>query len=131
MLNGLGLHAIAEYFGGELGTLDYPMHGKQSDVTIVGGSIWEGLPRTFPAGRYHSLHAVRQRLPEALRVTAECDGVVMGLEHRDLPVAAVQFHPESLMTLRQEVGLRLIHNVVRYLTARTAESPVGVSRSSD
>ena len=70
----------------------------------------------FVAGRYHSLHAERSKLPEVLEVTAESeDGVVMAVEHRGLPLAAVQFHPESIMTLADDLGLRLLANVMAHL----------------
>ena len=112
----LGLQALVEHFGGRLDLLDYPVHGKSSVIDVRGGWTFEGLPRRFEAGRYHSIHAAPDGLPAELRVTAESDdGVIMGVEHTELPVAAVQFHPESLMTTRRDVGLRLIENVVRRL----------------
>jgi anthranilate synthase len=112
----LGLQGMVEHFGGELGVLDYPMHGKASRVRVLGGRLFAGLPAEFTAGRYHSLYALREKLPAALEVTAESeDGVVMALEHAALPFAAVQFHPESIMSLEDEVGLRLLANVVAQL----------------
>jgi anthranilate synthase len=124
----LGLQGMVEHFGGELGVLGYPMHGKPSRVRVLGGRLFEGLPREFTAGRYHSLFAVRERLPAALEVTAESeDGVVMALEHRELPLAAVQFHPESILTLDGEVGMRLIRNVVAALLAPARVEPVEVA----
>jgi anthranilate synthase len=112
----LGLQGMVEAFGGELGVLDYPMHGKPSTVTHRGVGIFEGLPQTFRVGRYHSLFAIRDRLPGCLEVTAESeDGVIMGIRHRDLPMEAVQFHPESILTLEGDCGLRLIENVVKTL----------------
>jgi anthranilate synthase len=112
----LGLQGMVEHFGGTLGVLDYPMHGKTSRIRVVGGRLFEGLPKEFSAGRYHSLFALRDALPESLTVTAESeDGVVMAIEHATLPCAAVQFHPESIMSLDEEVGLRLLHNVVSRL----------------
>jgi anthranilate synthase len=114
----LGLQALVEHFGGELDLLDYPMHGKSSVIDVRGGWTFQGLPKRFEAGRYHSIFATPGGLPDELTVTAETDdGVIMGIEHSELPVAAVQFHPESLMTTRRDVGLRLIENVVRRLTA--------------
>src|SRR5262249_53056667 len=96
----LGLQGIVEFFGGSLALLEPPMHGKPSVVRIRGGQLFCGLPEEFIVGRYHSLHARRTTLPPQLAVTAETeDGVVMAIEHRDLPIAAVQFHPESVMTL--------------------------------
>jgi anthranilate synthase len=118
----LGLQGMVEHFGGTLGVLAYPMHGKASRIRVLGGRLFEGLPKEFTAGRYHSLFAEVDALPSCLRVTAETeDGVVMAVEHVDLPLDAVQFHPESIMTLDDEVGLRLIRNVVtRAVAARPA-----------
>ena len=85
-----------------------------SHITLTPAAIAKA--KEFVAGRYHSLFAVRTALPEALRVTAESeDGVVMAVEHATLPLAAVQFHPESIMSLEDEVGLRLLRNVVTRL----------------
>jgi len=114
----LGLQGMVEYFGGRLGTLDPPMHGKPSRIRVLGGRLLEGLPAEFTAGRYHSLFAIRNTLPSELTVTAESeDGVVMAIEHATLPLAAVQFHPESIMTLGDDVGLRLLSNVMDRLAA--------------
>jgi anthranilate synthase len=114
----LGLQGMVEHFGGALDVLDYPMHGKASRIRVVGGRLFEGLPKEFSAGRYHSLFAIRDRLPADLIVTAETeDGVVMAVEHRTLPLAAVQFHPESILTLDDDLGLRLLQNVVAMLPA--------------
>ncbi len=114
----LGLQGIVEHFGGELSVLPYPMHGKASAVRVVGGRIFEGLPRELTAGRYHSLFARKDRLPSQLHITAESDdGVIMAVEHRELPIAAVQFHPESILTLDEDYGLRLMYNVVVSLCA--------------
>ena len=103
---------------GRLGTLDYPMHGKPSEIRWRGGRLLAGLPDRFAAGRYHSLFAERDALPQCLEVTADTeDGVIMAVEHRTRPIAAVQFHPESILTLGGEVGRRLIHRVVERLRA--------------
>jgi anthranilate synthase len=114
----LGLQGMVEYFGGALGVLDPPVHGKASLIRVLGGRLFEGLPAEFTAGRYHSLFAIRERLPAVLEVTAESgDGVVMAIEHATLPLAAVQFHPESIMTLADDVGLRLLANVMSVLAS--------------
>ena len=110
----LGLQGVVEAFGGELGVLDYPMHGKPSWITNGGKGVFEGLPERFQVGRYHSLFARRETFPACLEVTAETeDGVIMGVRHRELPIEAVQFHPESILTLEGDCGLRMIENVVR------------------
>jgi anthranilate synthase len=112
----LGLQGMVEHFGGALGVLHPPVHGKASRIRVVGGRLFAGLPAEFTAGRYHSLHALREGLPQALEITAESeDGVIMALEHRTLPLAAVQFHPESIMTLGDDVGLALLVNVMTLL----------------
>jgi anthranilate synthase len=112
----LGLQGIVEAFGGELDILDYPMHGKHSLVTHKNLGVFEGLPNPIRVGRYHSLHARRSVLPADLEITAESeDGVIMGVRHRTLPVEAVQFHPESMLTLNDNAGLRLIENAIRIL----------------
>ncbi|KYC41753.1 anthranilate synthase [Scytonema hofmannii PCC 7110] len=115
----LGLQGIVEAFGGELGVLHYPQHGKSSRaiVTEPDSVLFKGLPQSFSVGRYHSLFALPHRLPEQLKVTAISDDeTIMAIEHRSLPITAVQFHPESIMTLSQEVGLAIIQNVVRAYT---------------
>lgn len=113
----LGLQAIAESYGARLGQLEEPVHGKPARISVTDpGRLFAGLPERITVGRYHSLHAIRETLPNALRATAFSeDGVVMALEHADRPVAAVQFHPESIMSLGGEAGLLMIENVVRRL----------------
>ena len=109
----LGLQGIVQAFGGELGVLSYPMHGKESTIRCTPDGILSGFPAEFVAGRYHSLYARPEKLPACLRVLAQTDdGVIMAVEHCDLPIAAVQFHPESILTLKDELGLRLIAEVV-------------------
>ncbi|QKW21673.1 anthranilate synthase component I [Kitasatospora sp. NA04385] len=118
----LGLQGLVEYFGGQLGVLDRPVHGKPSEVRVLDpqSPLLAGLPERFRVGRYHSLYALPDRLPAELRITAEtADGVPMAVEHRDEPLAAVQFHPESLMSGQDGVGERLVANAVAALT-RTA-----------
>ncbi|WP_440637879.1 anthranilate synthase component I [Bradyrhizobium sp. PUT101] len=107
----LGVQAIGEYFGGELGQLTHPAHGRPSRVQVRGGRLMRNLPNEIVIGRYHSLFVERDSMPEVLSVTASTeDGVAMALEHKTLPVAGVQFHPESLMSLGGEVGLRIVEN---------------------
>ena len=114
----LGLQGIVEAFGGELGVLDYPMHGKSSLVHHRNQGVFEGLPDRFKVGRYHSLFAKRETFPVCLEVTAETeDGVIMGIRHRNLPIEAVQFHPESILTLDGNCGLKLIENVMNQAAA--------------
>jgi len=118
----LGLQGIVEYFGGSLDVLDIPMHGKPSLVRVLGGRLLGDLPREFTVGRYHSLYARRSTLPPVLSTTAETeDRVIMAIEHACLPIAAVQFHPESVMTSESEVGMPVISAVLSAL-GRPAQS---------
>lgn len=112
----LGLQGIAEFFGGSLGQLARPVHGRSSPVLNRGGRLFDSLPERFEVGRYHSLFAERGPLPACLAVTAETeDGLIMALEHVSLPIAAVQFHPESIMT--QGVGEKMVEAVLHGLCA--------------
>ncbi len=121
----LGLQGIVEAHGGKLGVLDYPQHGKVSRVSVVDADsvAFKDLPQSFEVGRYHSLYALPSSLPKELKVTAMSeDGVIMGIEHQTLPIAAVQFHPESIMTLAGGVGLTIITNVIRGFTTVVPDS---------
>jgi anthranilate synthase len=110
----LGVQAIGEYFGGRLGQLQQPAHGRPSRVQVRGGRLMQNLPDEIVIGRYHSLYVERDSMPDVLQVTASTeDGVAMAIEHKTLPVAGVQFHPESLMSLGGEVGLRIVENAFR------------------
>ena len=110
----LGLQGIVEAFGGELGVLGYPMHGKPSKVRHRNTGVFEGLPEEIEVGRYHSLFAIPERLPKELEVTAQSeDGVIMGVRHRNLPIEAVQFHPESILSAQGGMGLKLMRNALR------------------
>ena len=109
----LGLQGMVEHFGGKLSVLPYPMHGKPSRIHVKSGKIFEGLPAEFTAGRYHSLYGKREDIPACLRITAESDdGIVMAIEHTDKNIAAVQFHPESILTLEGDTGMKLVRNVM-------------------
>ena len=113
----LGLQALVEAYGGKLAQLDIPMHGKPSRIELdEPGIVFSGLPDKITIGRYHSIFANPEELPEDFIVTARTeDGVIMGIEHKSEPVAAVQFHPESIMSLGGNVGIRMIENVVTHL----------------
>ena len=120
----LGLQAMVEFCGGRLYRLDEPCHGKPSDIRCSGAGLFEGLPRRLTVGRYHSLHARVDAVPSELEVTAEVDGAVMAIEHRDRPWLAVQFHPESILSLGGEAGLTVIRNAVRLAHSAQSEGPV-------
>lgn len=103
----LGLQVIVECVGGTVGRAPRPMHGKPSQIVHNGEGIFAGIETPMQAGRYHSL--VATRVPDCLRVTAECEGLVMAVEHKECPVFAVQFHPESILT---PAGGRIIDNIL-------------------
>ncbi|TIP09710.1 anthranilate synthase [Mesorhizobium sp.] len=119
----LGLQALAEAYGGELRQLHVPMHGKPSRIRVSKpGIIFSGLPKEVTVGRYHSIFADPVRLPDDFIVTAETEeGVIMAFEHRKEPIAAVQFHPESIMTLGHNAGMRIIENIVAHLPRKASE----------
>lgn len=115
----LGLQGLVEYFGGRLGVLDYPMHGKPSPIHREQSVLFDGIPDVFTAGRYHSLFALPEHFPAALRATARTeDGVIMAIEHVELPILAVQFHPESILSLGGDVGMQMIDNAIAALRSR-------------
>nr|WP_319389668.1 anthranilate synthase [uncultured Cohaesibacter sp.] len=115
----LGLQALAEAFGGSLRQLGVPMHGKPSRIRLQKGRLFKGLPKQVVVGRYHSLFADPVTLPKDFDITADTeDGVIMAIEHKSEPIMAVQFHPESIMTLGGNAGMTMIENVVTNVKAR-------------
>ncbi len=104
----LGHQAIGQYFGGSVVRAPAVMHAKVSSIAHDGSGLFDGLPSSFAATRYHSLVVDDTSLPAALAVTARAeDGTVQGLGHRTLPIHGVQFHPESIAS---EHGHRLLGN---------------------
>lgn len=95
----LGHQCLVAHFGGEIVLAERLMHGKTSMVHHEGTGIYSGLDQPFQAGRYHSLAVDPESLPEMLAITARTDrGEIMGVQHRELPMNGVQFHPESILT---------------------------------
>jgi anthranilate synthase component II len=92
----LGLQAIGEAFGGDVIRAPNQMHGKISTVKHQNKGVFKGLSQDFEATRYHSLIVDRATLPADLEITAETDGLIMGLQHKTKNVHGVQFHPESI-----------------------------------
>ncbi|UFU06637.1 aminodeoxychorismate/anthranilate synthase component II [Ruania halotolerans] len=104
----LGHQALGELFGGVVNHSPELMHGKTSLISHEGAGVFEGLPSPLTATRYHSLAVQAGSVPAELDVTATtANGIVMGLQHRTLPLHGVQFHPESVLT---EGGHRLLAN---------------------
>jgi anthranilate synthase len=110
----LGLQAMIEHSGGELGLLAEPAHGKPGQVQVRGGELLAGLPGEFTAGRYHSLHAREAQVKGGFTVTALTpDGVVMAIEDPAAGRWGVQFHPESILTASGRAGHQVVANVLR------------------
>src|SRR4030095_11351647 len=95
----LGHQAIGQAFGGKVIRAPELMHGKASEVSHDGKTIFTGIEDRFLAGRYHSLIVDKETLPSCLEISAStADDIIMGLRHRELKVEGVQFHPESILT---------------------------------
>lgn len=107
----LGHQCLIQSFGGEIVRAERLMHGKTSMVTHDNSALFEGMSSQFEAGRYHSLCAEAESLPDELVITAKTDrGEIMGVCHRKLPLQGVQFHPESVLTPE---GDTLMENFMR------------------
>jgi anthranilate synthase component 2 len=122
----LGLQAIGQAFGGEVVRAPVPLHGKVSTIRHGAKGLFRGLNDSFEATRYHSLVVDKASCPSALAVTAEADGLIMGLQHAELPVHGVQFHPESI---RSQHGSEIVKNFLDLAQAWNAERdrrPAGV-----
>jgi len=97
----LGHQTIGQSFGGKVVRAPEPMHGKVSQITHYDTDVFKGLPNPLGVTRYHSLLVEKDGLPECLSITAESqDGLIMGLAHKDLPIYGVQFHPESIASVK-------------------------------
>lgn len=106
----LGHEAFVEYFGGSLKFVE-PVHGRSSSMKHDGRSIFAGVEAGFLAGRYHSLCA--DLVPDCFEISAETEGLVMAMRHKELPIEGVQFHPESVLTMKGGNGFKMIKNVVK------------------
>ena len=115
----LGHQSLVQYFGGDIVRAERLMHGKTSMAKHDSKTIFDGISQPFEVGRYHSLCAEHETLPEVLELTAETErGEIMGVRHKSLPLEGVQFHPESVLT---PDGARLMTNFLRM----TAGTPSG------
>jgi anthranilate synthase len=119
----LGLQSLVEHFGGKLNQLKYPMHGKPSEISLTDSctqsKVLAGLPKSFCVARYHSLYGSRP-LPDCLDELAYVapgeeggtETIVMAIQHKTLPIAAVQFHPESILTSPKH-GVDMLSNALK------------------
>ena len=104
----LGHQAIVEFFGGRVVKGKQPMHGKTAAMSHDGRGLFGGIESPTRITRYHSLVAERASIPDCLEISGETeDGAIMGVRHRTLPVAGIQFHPESIMT---KEGYKMLEN---------------------
>lgn len=114
----LGHQALIEFFGGKLKFLP-PQHGKADWIIHDGQTIYEGLESRIEVARYHSLAA--EEVPKVFDVSARSqDGTIMSIRHKSLPIEGVQFHPESVLSMRDEAGMRLMQNVVNGVIASSS-----------
>ena len=121
----LGHQAMGQAFGGKVVRAPVPVHGKLSEIKHTGQSVFRGINGPFKATRYHSLVVDRGTLPDALTVTAETDGLIMGATHKTLPVHGVQFHPESIAS---EHGHLILKNFLELAAAWNAKTGRNVAR---
>lgn len=105
----LGHQALVQAFGGSV-VRHQPVHGKTTTIEHDGRTVFAELPSPLTVGRYHSLIAAEEDLPQCFEVSARADELVMAVRHRELPAEGVQFHPESVLT---EDGLKMIDNFLR------------------
>ena len=108
----LGLQAITEVFGGKIINLDDVFHGVATEMEVIkkDATIFKSIPTKFKAARYHSWIASNEGFPEVLAVTAiDEDKKIQAIEHKEYPISAVQFHPESILT---EVGDQIVRNFI-------------------
>ena len=109
----LGHQAIGESFGGTLQNMNNVLHGIATPITMVAKSyLFNGLPETFDAGRYHSWIVEKESLPAVLEITSiDKEGRIMSFQHREFDIQGVQFHPESILT---PLGEKILENWVRH-----------------
>lgn len=108
----LGLQAITEVFGGTISNMNEVFHGVATEMTVTKDDtiLFKNIADSFPAARYHSWIASKENFPEVLEVTAlDNEGGIMAIRHKDYPISAVQFHPESILT---EVGEDIVRNFI-------------------
>jgi len=117
----LGHQAIGQAMGGDVIRAPHLVHGKTSKIRHTGKGVFRGLNNDFEATRYHSLIVQPDTLPEVLEVTATTDdGLIMGMQHKSLPVHGVQFHPESIASENGHALLQNFLNLARDFNQKRA-----------
>ncbi|MHA1540254.1 MAG: anthranilate synthase component I [Alphaproteobacteria bacterium] len=114
----LGLQGTVEAFGGKLRILEEPRHGKTWNITHQGTGLFEGIDSPCTVGAYHSIVAEESSFPhDDLEVLAKNEtGLIMAVKHKKHPIYAVQFHPESILSLQNTIGNKIIENLLQILT---------------
>jgi anthranilate synthase/aminodeoxychorismate synthase-like glutamine amidotransferase len=115
----LGFQAIMEYFGEPVKPLKEVMHGQASEIQHDGKTIFEGITPKQKFARYHSLGVLK--VPQSFEISAKAGEVVMAARHKTLPIEGVQFHPESILSMENEGGKKLIANVLKYLARKNIQ----------
>lgn len=116
----LGHQAIGQAMGGDVIRAPHLVHGKTARINHTGKGLFRGLNNDFEATRYHSLIVQQSSLPETLEVTATTDGLIMGMQHRTLPIHGVQFHPESIASENGHALLQNFLNIARDFNQKKA-----------
>jgi anthranilate synthase component II len=125
----LGHQSIGQAFGGRIVRAPTPVHGKLSEMKHGGRGIFRGINGPFKATRYHSLVVDRATLPTSLLITAETDELVMGLQHDELPVHGVQFHPESIASEHGHLILQNFLDIAARWNAAAGRDSVRVRKA--
>lgn len=112
----LGHQAIGQVFGGKVVRAKTLMHGKVSLLTHDGSGMFSGIEQQTPVTRYHSLVVERKSFPDILTMTAEADGEVMALRHKEWPIVGVQFHPEAILTRDGKQMLKNFLELTHYVS---------------
>lgn len=115
----LGHQCLGQYFGMTLSNANKIVHGKATELQHNNLGIFKDLPPTFQVGRYHSLCLSATHIPAFIQATAWSQGILMGIQHRQLPLFGIQFHPESILS---EHGLALLENFIYAGHKRTARN---------
>ena len=112
----LGLQGIFEAFGGTLGYLENPHHGKTWTLSHQQHPLFRDVPNPATVGAYHSIYGIKDTLPDDLEAIAVNENdIIMAVAHKTLPIWAVQFHPESILSMTGYAGHKMIENVMQHL----------------
>ncbi len=112
----LGLQGIFEAFGGTLGYLDNPHHGKTWTLHHQQHPLFRDVPNPATVGAYHSIYGIKDTLPADLEAIAVNENdIIMAVAHKTLPIWAVQFHPESILSMSGYAGHKMIENIMQHL----------------